>query len=97
MPIHVGDIVQLKSGGPRMTVTRVQGSNVTSAWFDGTQQREGTFPEGALKESPDPKPQPCPPPKQPCQPCPQPYPIYWYWTCWPRPYYGHRWGGRRCC
>jgi len=34
MPFNVGDVVQLKSGGPLMTVTGV-GSNITCTWFDG--------------------------------------------------------------
>jgi uncharacterized protein YodC (DUF2158 family) len=45
----IGDVVQSKSGGPRMTVTRVgkdvQGvPTVWTMWFEGKQQLKGRFP-----------------------------------------------------
>jgi uncharacterized protein YodC (DUF2158 family) len=58
MAFKVGDTVQLKSGGPRMTVTSL-GSNfgqpiVWCAWFDGTTQFSDHFPIDAVKDVPDP-------------------------------------------
>lgn len=46
-----GDLVQLKSGGPAMSVQAVEGTRITCMWFD----REGilqerSFPLGTLKE-----------------------------------------------
>ena len=55
------DVVQVISGGPRMTVTKIGGSlsgEVTAwcVWFEGDKHMEGTFPVTALKLSPDPGP-----------------------------------------
>jgi uncharacterized protein YodC (DUF2158 family) len=53
--IKAGDIVQLKSGGPKMTVSQVGTSMGGSAlkawcdWFEGTKQMEGNFPLTSLK------------------------------------------------
>ena len=49
----VGDRVQLKSGGPTMTV-RFAGDEygtkvVYCAWFDGNEEQKGKFPPGTLK------------------------------------------------
>lgn len=49
-----GDVVQLKSGGPKMTVTQVgkhqiHGPTVWCTWFVGTKQESGTFPPAALQ------------------------------------------------
>ena len=40
-----GDVVQLKSGGPNMTVARVKddGTVVTCVWFTGDKERSGYF------------------------------------------------------
>jgi uncharacterized protein YodC (DUF2158 family) len=52
----VGDVVQLNSGGPKMTVVDVQALSVTStasyrtAWFDEGRAVASNFPEGALKK-----------------------------------------------
>lgn len=49
----VGDVVQLKSGSPKMTAIKV-GDNlkheptVWCDWFDGTDKKHGTFPPEAL-------------------------------------------------
>lgn len=55
----VGDLVQLKSGGPTMTVTdvnelggRVQEIWYDCAWFAGRKKETGRFPEGALRPEP---------------------------------------------
>ncbi|MGD0669325.1 MAG: DUF2158 domain-containing protein [Bryobacteraceae bacterium] len=54
---RVGNVVQLKSGGPKMTITYVgdqYGTPVVScSWFDGTTEKTGRFPPGALKITPD--------------------------------------------
>jgi uncharacterized protein YodC (DUF2158 family) len=51
----VGDIVNLKSGSPMMTVTRVGTTNgeptVWCVWFLESEQKSGTFPPGALESS----------------------------------------------
>ena len=48
--IQIGDLVKLKSGGPKMTVTAIAGNreNCVCAWFDGATMREGNFHPGAL-------------------------------------------------
>jgi uncharacterized protein YodC (DUF2158 family) len=38
-----GDVVQLKSGGPAMTVSEVSGTQVTCTWFDGTKPCQRGF------------------------------------------------------
>jgi uncharacterized protein YodC (DUF2158 family) len=48
-----GDVVKLKSGGPKMTVTSA-GENygdavVYCAWFDGVKKMTGDFPPDALE------------------------------------------------
>ena len=51
---QVGDVVRLKSGGPKMTVTEV-GETMTGemtvwcAWFVSTKQERGSFPLGAVE------------------------------------------------
>jgi uncharacterized protein YodC (DUF2158 family) len=51
--IAAGSVVQLKSGGPKMTVTKVESWNgVISAhceWFDGSKPGRDLFPLTALK------------------------------------------------
>jgi uncharacterized protein YodC (DUF2158 family) len=46
-----GDIVQLKSGGPAMTVTDpdAYGGNIATTWFAGANKKNGTFPAQALE------------------------------------------------
>lgn len=45
-----GDIVQLKSGGPKMTVCdpAPSGKHFRCKWFSGSRLEEGHFPEDAL-------------------------------------------------
>jgi uncharacterized protein YodC (DUF2158 family) len=49
----VGDVVQLKSGGPIMTVVNVgdypSGPGVNCAWFDNKKHSAHVFPPDALK------------------------------------------------
>lgn len=47
----IGDIVQLKSGGPKMTVTTVYddvSETIGTSWFAGSKKEKGTFPLQAL-------------------------------------------------
>lgn len=46
---NVGDIVQLKSGGPKMTITSLASKDrVYTAWFAGSKNETSTFPILAL-------------------------------------------------
>jgi len=50
-----GDIVQLKSGGPKMTVTRCgKDGEVYCTWFGGSKKESAAFPPQTLK-LPDPE------------------------------------------
>lgn len=44
----VGDIVQLISGGPLLTVVYVRGDQVKCKWFSAKSKEEDTFPEICL-------------------------------------------------
>ena len=47
---RIGDIVQLRSGGPDMTVSHILPSgNAFCVWFDGLERREDTFPPDVLQ------------------------------------------------
>jgi len=52
----IGDVVQLKSGGPRMTITAISGDAVSVSWFstnDGFPHPcSAEFTSGALEISP---------------------------------------------
>ena len=48
MPLYPGDTVRLRSGGPLMTVLEERESVVRCAWFQGKENREGSFPAVAL-------------------------------------------------
>ena len=51
-----GDMVQLKSGGPPMTVNRVlgvSGGELVCVWFDGTEMKSGRFHHGAVERTGD--------------------------------------------
>ncbi|MER8979267.1 DUF2158 domain-containing protein [Mesorhizobium sp. M0870] len=52
MNFTVGEIVQLKSGGPKMTVVSVHaGGNdsIQTTWFAGAKKEGGYFPPEALE------------------------------------------------
>jgi len=63
MDLKVGDIVVLKSGGPKMTIEKIDQRNSTNSenvihcvWFDNLQgneqlKRETFFPETLIKKS----------------------------------------------
>jgi uncharacterized protein YodC (DUF2158 family) len=47
-----GDIVQLKSGGPRMTVSLPdEGYGCQCQWFVGDELKTGTFPDKTLQRA----------------------------------------------
>lgn len=48
-----GDLVTLKSGGPKMTVESVSGDDVNCVWFYGSQYTRDTFPWEALSKETD--------------------------------------------
>jgi uncharacterized protein YodC (DUF2158 family) len=53
MNFKPGDTVQLKSGGPTMTIGRLEDMNnelhAVCTWFAGTKREVGTFPVSTLK------------------------------------------------
>ena len=52
MDLKTGDIIQLKSGGPAMTIIQfdTEAGVVTCNWFDGKELNEATFPIDAVGE-----------------------------------------------
>ena len=46
--LSVGDVVQLKSGGTRMTVEHIDGDQVACTWFEGKKLERAMFVAGAL-------------------------------------------------
>ena len=57
MAFAVGEVVQLQSGGPKMTVVRAPNEIIDdyeTSWFAGSKHEHGRFPEKALKK-PDPE------------------------------------------
>lgn len=66
MPFKIGDIVQIKSGGPKMTVVGIvkhhdvfdehqEPNSYRTSWFAGAKLEHGTFPEDALVHGNDEK------------------------------------------
>ena len=57
-PFERGDVVQLKSGGPTMTVSRTEFSEdledieVECWWFVGTKREKAVYPPETLKKAP---------------------------------------------
>ena len=55
MALKAGDVVQLKSGGPIMTITWVGDEygtlNARCEWFDGKKAATGTYPVAALEKT----------------------------------------------
>jgi uncharacterized protein YodC (DUF2158 family) len=46
--LQVGDVVQLKSGGPQMTIDEISGDQAHCVWFVGDDQRGNWFGQDAL-------------------------------------------------
>jgi uncharacterized protein YodC (DUF2158 family) len=50
MAFNIGDVVQLKSGGPLMTVDNIDPHDMINCmWFDGREKKSGVFPAATLK------------------------------------------------
>lgn len=45
----MGDVVQLNSGGPLMTVSETNGNDVHCRWFIGNEEKSSSFPSEMLK------------------------------------------------
>ena len=45
---RIGDVVQLRSGGTRMTIEHIDGDQVACTWFEGKKLERATFVAGAL-------------------------------------------------
>ncbi len=43
-PLHIGQIVKLRSGGPQLTVRLIDGSDAVCIWFYGEKLQEKTLP-----------------------------------------------------
>lgn len=50
--IKPGDVVQLKSGGPKKTVAVVKEGRAWCDWFEGLKQHQGSFPVSSLMKIP---------------------------------------------
>lgn len=48
MSFNPGDRVQVKSGGPVMTVEHVNGDSISCVWFEKTKQYRDAFPAVVL-------------------------------------------------
>lgn len=46
-----GTVVQLKSGGPKLTVTAVKNENVWCSWFSGHEVKNHNFTAESLQEA----------------------------------------------
>ncbi|MBC8755008.1 DUF2158 domain-containing protein [Kordia sp. YSTF-M3] len=47
--LKIGDVVILKSGGPRMTIYNVLSNNVYCQWFKNEELIHGDFEKGVLE------------------------------------------------
>jgi len=56
MAFKIGDIVQLKSGGPKMTVVQISSStNIFCSWFAGAKHERANFHPDSLQAPVDEK------------------------------------------
>jgi uncharacterized protein YodC (DUF2158 family) len=46
--LHAGDLVRVRSGGPLMTVSQIQGDQVVCDWTENGEMRSGRFPVAVL-------------------------------------------------
>jgi uncharacterized protein YodC (DUF2158 family) len=56
MAFKIGEIVQLKSGGPKMTVTGIptaHNEHYSTSWFAGAKLEHGRFPQESLMAAKD--------------------------------------------
>jgi uncharacterized protein YodC (DUF2158 family) len=51
MSLKAGDTVQLNSGGPKMTISWIEGSEAYCVWFNGAKQEGASFPLVTLKSA----------------------------------------------
>jgi uncharacterized protein YodC (DUF2158 family) len=53
--MEIGDVVRLKSGGPRMTVEIIttETAVVRCVWFDNEELKRGIFPAATLEDADD--------------------------------------------
>jgi uncharacterized protein YodC (DUF2158 family) len=47
--MKIGDVVRLKSGGPKMTILGGNGKQWVCQWFNNTGLDQGTFAEASLE------------------------------------------------
>jgi len=52
MTFKIGDLVELKSGGPKMTVSRLDdaGAGIECVWFESSKHNTAIFLESTLKK-----------------------------------------------
>ena len=50
-----GDVVQLKSGGPLMTIKWIDGTEALCEWFEGSKKQEQMFEMTSLRQSAEPR------------------------------------------
>jgi uncharacterized protein YodC (DUF2158 family) len=49
-PFQIGDVVELKSGGPDMTVESIEEVKVLCIWFDKADMKQARFPSDTLQK-----------------------------------------------
>jgi len=48
--MQIGDVVRLKSGGPKMTLTDIEEASISCVWFDRNGKRQtGVFPAATVE------------------------------------------------
>lgn len=50
--LKIGDVVQLKSGGPKMTIANEEQGEFICLWFSGDERMSGKFPRESLIKNP---------------------------------------------